>query len=509
MRLVPAGQVAPSTYNPRVADPKRLDMIALSLRKLGFLLPLYATPQGEILSGHQRHYVAVEMLGWEHVPVEETPAMELAMRKATNLLFNRATNDMGRADQSQALRDRLAAVDVLALAAQMPDKEGDGRFPCLSATGVSVQALVKANSGRWNQYTYNVSKALARKKIVMPLVVKAGDLRVVNGIGRLQWYAAEKLASAPAVLLSDEEAALADAMMNLLTMDFNIHERYADVLRYNSFRRTRGRRPFGVGVGMTWPLGVKAHEFDVHNSNHVAAWKAKFGEVVLDFGGGQREDSDALRFVGVTADDFEPYPLKPGTEEIDPELARRMGRDFLAKVAAGRQWTSIFMSAVLNSVPFHDDRRKIIAIVAALCGPGTTFYTYSSATDRANVSAAKGKGEYLHRQQDMSLGFQLDYEPNVVLGEYGTRPKVQKYFEQAEFEALMRERFAEVGRGNGQKAGNGGVVYAVCRGARPLDLRFLAEALAFEFDLPYPDGSRLGLADEALAAFGARLGVML
>lgn len=509
MKLVPVDQVAPSTYNPRVVDPKRLEMIALSLRKLGFLLPLYATPQGEILSGHQRHYVAVEMLGWEHVPVEETPAMELAQRKATNLLFNRATNDMERADLSQALRDRLAAVDVLALAAEMPDKEGDARYPCLKAKQLSVQALVQANKGRWNQYAYHVSKSLARKKIVMPLIVNESDLRVVNGIGRLQWYAAERLASAPVVMLSDKEAQLAEAMLNLLTMDFNIHERYADVLRYNSFRRTRGRRPFGVGVGMTWPLGVKAYEFDVHNSNHVAAWKTKFGEVVLDFGGGQREDAEALRFVGVTADDFEPYPLQLGTEEIDLEMARQMGRDFLAKVAAGRQWTSIFMSAVLNSVPFHEDRRKIIAIVAALCGPGTTFYTYSSAADRANLAAAKGKGEYLHRQQDMSLGFQLDYESNVVLGEYGTRPKVQKYFEQGEFEALMRERFADVGRGEGPKAGSGGVVYAVCRGAKPLDLRFLAEALTFEFNLPYPDDSRMGLVDEALGAFGVRLGVKL
>ena len=41
------------------------------------------------------------------------------------------------------------------------------------------------------------------------------------------------------VYISEDEAKLADAMMNLLTMDFNIHERYEDLLRYNSFRRAR------------------------------------------------------------------------------------------------------------------------------------------------------------------------------------------------------------------------------------------------------------------------------
>jgi len=37
----------------------------------------------------------------------------------------------------------------------------------------------------------------------------------------------------------------------------------------------------------------------------------------------------------------------------------------------------------------------------------------------------------------------------------------------------------------------------------------LRAALEFEFDLPYPDGSRLGLVAEAKAAFCKRLGVAL
>ena len=58
MKLIDIDSLNPSTYNPRTADPRRLDLIELSLRKLGFLLPIYATPDGEIISGHQRHHVA-------------------------------------------------------------------------------------------------------------------------------------------------------------------------------------------------------------------------------------------------------------------------------------------------------------------------------------------------------------------------------------------------------------------------------------------------------------------
>ena len=55
IKIEPLSAVNPSTYNPRTADPKRLDLIELSLRKLGFIAPIYADANGEILSGHQRH----------------------------------------------------------------------------------------------------------------------------------------------------------------------------------------------------------------------------------------------------------------------------------------------------------------------------------------------------------------------------------------------------------------------------------------------------------------------
>lgn len=53
--LVPIGDIEPAEYNPREADPHRLDLIKISLTKLGFILPLYARPDGRILSGHKTY----------------------------------------------------------------------------------------------------------------------------------------------------------------------------------------------------------------------------------------------------------------------------------------------------------------------------------------------------------------------------------------------------------------------------------------------------------------------
>lgn len=42
IKLVPIDAVKASEYNPRRNDEKRLALAELSLRKLGFLLPIYA-----------------------------------------------------------------------------------------------------------------------------------------------------------------------------------------------------------------------------------------------------------------------------------------------------------------------------------------------------------------------------------------------------------------------------------------------------------------------------------
>lgn len=49
VELVPVERLKPAGYNPRRADAERLALVRLSLSRLGFLLPIVATPDGEIL----------------------------------------------------------------------------------------------------------------------------------------------------------------------------------------------------------------------------------------------------------------------------------------------------------------------------------------------------------------------------------------------------------------------------------------------------------------------------
>ena len=85
IKLVPITDVKASEYNPRKNDEKRLALTEMSLRKLGFLLPIYADTSGEILSGQQRHLVATRM-GFTRIPVQYVNNMDLNERKSMRSL---------------------------------------------------------------------------------------------------------------------------------------------------------------------------------------------------------------------------------------------------------------------------------------------------------------------------------------------------------------------------------------------------------------------------------------
>lgn len=497
MKLVPIADLKPAAYNPRAADPERLAMVRLSLERLGWLLPVYATADGEILSGHQRTTVAAE-LGYDQVPVEIAPDLDPNTRRAVNIAFNRATNDMDPVTSPTDLAARLAAQDVAALAKGLPPRKK--HYPCLAAAPVALAPILKANAGKWLPYALAIAKTLRAKGIAMPVILGPGG-EVVNGIGRVQLAAEEGKASIPAVQLGAKEAGFARAMLNLISMEFSIHVHYADLLRFNSFRRARRTRQ-ELGAGFTFATatrrGTVAQRFDIRNRADRERWLAEHGASVLDFGAGHLFETDLLRSVGVDCTPFEPYRLGMGNE-IDKAASVDLTLDFLLAVASGKRWSSIFCSSVMNSVPFVQDRRHMVKIMAACAGPGTKVYALAMPADHGNVTGIK-RAE-VNERREQGINFMLNYEPNVILGEIGAKPKVQKYHTQAEFYELFKSAFERV------KVGVNGNAEIWAVAARPLPLTGLKAALEFEFDLPYPDGSRMGLAQAAINAFHERHGV--
>jgi len=502
IELVPVSDLRPSTYNPREADPQRLELVSLSLRKLGFLLPIYADANGELLSGHQRHFIATR-LGYARLPVVRLPVVEdLNCRKALNLLFNRATNDMLQSDTSKSLTEQLQRYAATIQAAEeWPDLDplSPEAVPCTAASMQPIDQFLTANSGRWNTYLSMNAGALLNCGTFMP-VVATSDRIVVNGLGRLQCAAEKREQCIQVVTLPGAKSALAKAMLNCLTMDFAVHTRYADLLRHNSFRRAFHTKN---GLGMAFILGAfglntSSKDVDISDPKTASRWKQEYGSTVLDFGAGHLDDTNRLRKLGVSCIPFEPYQTTG--ENIDKAKSRADLLVFLKAVRDGIKFDSIFQNSIMNSVPFIQDRKHIVTIISALCTQNTKAYVCAASTNYRDYQTVRGSlnvsGE--------TLQFQLGYEDHTIVSELHKQPKIQKYHTPAEWYDLWDTGFERV---KAELAEHGGLVYARCSRPRAVDPEALRRAIEFEFDLPYPDASRMGLVREALDAFSTRLGI--
>lgn len=473
--------------NPRARDANRFELVRLSLRKFGFVLPIYALDDGSLVSGHQRADAAAT-LGWRapvvHLkgPVRDLPGL--------NLTFNRATNDFALTDIHH---DQLDVEGCRILLDALPDTEDP--FPCLRTVRRSVEQLVTANAGRYNRYAENAARQLASYGVEMPVLITPAG-RILNGMGRLQHASGRGRSEIECVVIDEEKAQALQIVVNRLSMDFHLSDGFKDVLRRNAFRRARLRRKH-LGSGFTFPIwSGRLQDFDIRaNAERL---KDTYGPHVLDFGSGHGDEARMLRSIGIKVATFEPYPSKGAP----PRRAdgRRSALAFLKGLATGRPFSSIVLSSVLNSVPFKEDRDHILAIAAALCAPETALFAVARSRGDPNwreVSAGIGLGSTASR----SARFQLTDEPGMSLAELNQNPKVQRYFQPSEFHELFSRYFEEVEVG--LHINN---VTAICRKPRPVSPDRLKHALLFEFDLPYPDGT-MGLADHALDAFAARLGV--
>lgn len=478
--------------NPRQRNCERFDLVMLSLRKFGFLLPLYSRSDRLLLSGHQRCEAAAR-LGLS-IPVHVL-SKNVRDTAGLNLTFNRATNDFALTDVEH---DQLDAGTLRSILEAMPD--ADDLFPCLNAQPMELAPLLAANIGQFNRYACNAARQLGEHGVKMPIIVDE-DGTVLNGIGRLQYASERGEASISSVIVSRDKGDAIRRVMNGLSMDFRLNDGFKDVLRTNAFRRARQRRK-ALGSGYLFPLIENRKERckDFSITANAERLKAAFGPRILDFGCGHGDEARMLRKIGIGVTTFEPFRSTGGPP------SRKHGRysasGFLRAVQDGQRFTSILLSSVLNSVPFDADRRHILTICAALCEPETVLFAAARSRHDPNwVEASQGIG--LGKTAARSARFVLLDEPGMSVSELNANPKVQRYFQPSEFHGLFEDFFEEVTIG--LHINN---VTATCRHPRPIDLERLRQALVFEFDLPYPEG-RMGFAEKALAAFSKRLGVSL
>lgn len=493
VKLVPPDELTPDESNPRKPDVARLGLLRLSIAKLGFLMPVYRQRStGLLLSGHQRLTVS-KQLKRPHIPVEDIDLDDDEIL-GINLLFNRFTNDFNAFDTGRGAQGRLNMQEVIEKLEALPDRDPAEDF----AINCKVEPIRQFAAGVGDQYDKKAATsagAFIRKKIRIPIVVSESG-RVVNGVHRLFAALEYDLEEWPVVRIPDEIADVALILLNYLSMDFHVDDDFKDLLRAGAYRRVSNNRGVVSKSYRFWANGCRALlDRDSYSQEYWANFRDLHGRSILDFGGGLCKIAPYLRTKGMEATDFEPYRVDPdlGNAEPSPAYSRTQAKRFLAEIAdPKRKFDSIFMSAVLNSVPFIEDRLMVLAIVNALSTRQTTIYgTYRHISDF----------DYEYGGIRNAGFFVFDSEPGVRMGDIASRPKLQKFMSEEEADGYFK-RFWKTS----QHWRGGNINFFKLTNPLGVNPAVVGKALEFEFDLPFRDGTRLNLVDEAKEAFSKRLG---
>jgi hypothetical protein len=493
-RVVPVqtGTLVPDEANPRKPDATRLALLKLSITKLGFIQPVFARPEtGLLLSGHQRTFVAGEL------GIETMPVMYLTLRdedvRGSNVLFNRATNDFAAFDTGSKAQGRLDLDTVLSMADALEDYQGEN-WLAYNCRDRDIKPYLSSVSTQYDKKAVNLAQTFHRMGVRIPAVVSESG-KVVNGVYRILAAAEDNTYRWPTIVVPDAMAEVALAFLNYLSMDYHVDGEFQRLLRHSAYRRPQNNR--GV-VPKAMRFFANGHrtlpDAESYSSEFWARFRDIHGATVLDFGSGLSKAAPALREKGVNAFDFEPFLIKPDAERQvpDPDYSRQKAREFLQALANPRlRFDSIFLCSVLNSVPFLQDRMCVLAIVHALCTRSTVVYgTCRDISDFNYEYGGIRNANY----------FTFDSEPGVRIGDVMRQPKIQKF----ETQDSARQMFSRLWKTIEFWPG-GNVFYFRLSSPIGINPKVLAKALEFEFDLPYADGTSMGLAEEAKQAFSRRL----
>lgn len=478
--------------NPRKSDPARMGLLRLSLKKLGFIQPLFVTPDGMLLSGHQRTTTALE-IDFKNVPtitVNLTPEQI----RGVNLVFNRATNDFTAFDTGSKAAGRLDIDQVIAAAEELPDFEGEKWF-ALNCKPEPLAPLVAGQAERYDKKAANMALVPYRMGIKIPVVASESGA-IVNGVHRA--FAALEAGEThwPVIRIPDGHAEVALNFLNYLSMDFHVDGDFQKLLRASAYRRPQNNRGAVPKAMRFWANGERTlPDKDSYSIDYWRKFRDLHGKTILDFGAGLGKAAPYLQTKGINAIDFEPYRIDPEGETgvPSPSYSRQQARRFLAAITdPGLKFDSIFLCSVLNSVPFLRDRMCVLAIVHALSTRATV--TYGTCRDISDYNYEYGGIRNANY-------FTFDSEPGVRLGDFMGNPKIQKFESQTTARAMFEPLWKDI-----EFWAGGNVFYFRLRAPKGVNIGVLRQALDFEFgELPFKDGTTMGLAKEAREAFSKRL----
>lgn len=351
--------------------------------------------------------------------------------------------------------------------------------------------------------------SLMRFGWIMPVVINRRTGNIVGGHQRARANAevvtrlrkakdrrASEYEKPPAIFV-DVSLPVEKAMnvaLNQISGDWDFFKKTAaDQLRQNATYAQMRRLHLELGRCYKAPLGILGFSFK--NAAHRQRLREFYGDRLLDFGAGQRQEIGWLaKYTGIDAMGFEPFPRE--RSKLSIKLARKLADALFTRMQRGWAPDSVICQFVISSIGAAEDRRQVLTILAAL-----------ASRSRQAVIAVRSKDDVCYQQvlgkvrasKNGYLGIPDATEPGLIVTGAGTvRQKFQKYYTPDEFRSLCLEYFLDVRQATLEERDTALVM--VCRRPRPIARKRLEDALRFEFELKI-DGVAMDRSTAAIRAF--------
>lgn len=441
--------VRPASYNPRLLDEEAFDALRASIRELGPIRPIIVTQGGILVAGHQRTR-AMRAEGLQRAPAFIVPDLP----PGDEIRFNQLHNGS--------------------------DAEFEGgvvRVPTLPPGWHQVQPR--------DIRIQPVTSAAGRRNEVLRLLRAYGPWGgVVAGPDGL-------------VLVGSLYAEACSILRIPIMMRVVGTELVPAVLRH--FSRPYGRYSYAHLPSQTWYQSY-AQMFRLRSKDagrgkstlyeQIVIPSLRAGMRVFDFGAGQKDYVRVLGASGVDISGVEFYHRKGGEAQIDVQATQDDITTLCRRLEAG-PFDLVLADSVLNSVDSVQAEEDVLACLSALCRPGGLM-AFSGLSRHAYEARASTSTRYLDSCRIVHFFDQDGLSAVYSRGGWF----YQKFHTREQVQALAARYVGPKARIRFESNG------WTCHGPREVDQdpdRVIA-AIGREFDLPYPDGSRVGRAADVLQA---------
>jgi len=456
--------------NPRDLPEERRYLLELSLRKYGLLSPVYVNRKGLILSGHQRLRILFA-LGYKHtygVIVDDLPTEE--MQGAVNMVFNK---ELQNVVDDEEIPDTVE--DLVAQLEALPDLD-DIYTPLRN---LEIRKFSELQIPAVAHKQLSPARMLWQKtRTIIPLIIdESGNIQ--NGAGRAHYYRT-KFESVPCIVVTKELGRIFRAASAVYKMDAA-----KDIIRIGQRRHIVTHRLAGV-----WGKPLVGAKLNKGNIAYVNKFLVRKYPRMFDFGSGNGKQTTYLRAFGADITLFEPFAV--GGNTMDLSLKETYDNINMALDSIGKlePYDLVTANAVLNSVPFEDDRDKVVTLLK--------FLSYGAKT--LILSSRNPYSYQIHKSESTTFRTNDMGENKQV--STGIKVKIQTFYSEEDLKGIFGTTSVTSTKGK----------YSFCRIDNPkyyVDKDTLLDAVRFEFSIKYKDRTFTDLTNKALDVFSKRYDWMI